>query len=94
MNENEASDFCKALGHPIRMRIVSFLIHHPACMCGPIVEHLPIAQSTTSQHLKVLKESGIIQGTIEGASTCYCLNTEHIKEGISFLTSLFHEELS
>lgn len=68
----------KALGHPARMRIVRYLSENPQCITGDIVEVLPLAQATVSQHLKVLKEAGLIVGTIEGAATCYCLSDEAI----------------
>lgn len=64
----------KALGHPARLAIVRLLAARDECICGEIVEDLPLAQSTVSQHLKALKEAGIVQGTIEGRSTCYCLD--------------------
>ena len=63
----------KALGHPIRVQIVRFLLAQDSCMCGDIVEHLPLAQSTVSQHLKVLKEAGLIRGEIDGPRVCYCV---------------------
>lgn len=68
----------KALGNPHRFEIVKFLVTHPGCITGDIVEFLPIAQATVSQHLKVLREAGWITGTIEGPSTSYCLNEEAI----------------
>lgn len=72
--------FCKALGHPARVRIVELLSHVDACICGNIVERLPLAQSTVSQHLKVLKDAGLIKGEIDGPRTCYCLDREAISE--------------
>ncbi len=69
---------CKALGNPIRFEILKFLLTHPGCITGSLVEHLPIAQSTTSQHLAVLKEAGWIRGTITGAATSYCLDDEQV----------------
>lgn len=72
-------EMCKALGHPIRLAIIKFLMSHPSCITGDIVDVLPVAQSTTSQHLKILKAAGWIQGTIEGTATCYCLNREHVR---------------
>ena len=69
----------KAIGNPVRMEILKFLITHPGCITGDIVEHLPISQSTVSQHLKVLKEAGWIQGIIQGPATCYCLDNENIR---------------
>jgi ArsR family transcriptional regulator, arsenate/arsenite/antimonite-responsive transcriptional repressor len=66
----------KALGHPARMQIVRYLSEAKQCITGDIVEVLPLAQATVSQHLKVLRESGLVCGTIEGPSTCYCLCEE------------------
>ncbi len=68
----------KALGNPTRFEIMKFLVTHPGCITGDIVEHLPIAQATVSQHLKVLKDAGLIQGIIQGPARCYCLNAEKI----------------
>jgi ArsR family transcriptional regulator len=68
----------KALGNPIRFEIIKFLVTHPGCICGDIVEHLPIAQATVSQHLKVLKDTGWISGIIEGTATCYRLDEKNI----------------
>jgi DNA-binding transcriptional ArsR family regulator len=68
----------KALGNPIRFEIIKFLVTHPGCITGDIVDYLPIAQATVSQHLKVLKDSGWVSGVIEGASTCYQLNEKNI----------------
>lgn len=67
---------CKALGHPARIRIVEHLKAIDRCICGEIVQILPLAQSTVSQHLKVLKAAGLIKGEVEGPRTCYCLNRE------------------
>lgn len=71
----ELATLAKALGHPARVQIVRFLLSRDSCMCGDIVEHLPLAQSTVSQHLKMLKESGLIRGTIDGPRVCYCVET-------------------
>lgn len=68
----------KALGNPIRFEIMKFLLTNPDCMTGDIVDYLPIAQATVSQHLKVLRDAGLILGTIEGTATNYCLNSEII----------------
>ena len=67
---------CKALAHPTRIRIVEYLKKKDRCICGKIVGMLPLAQSTVSQHLKILKQSGLVQGDIEGLYTCYCLDKE------------------
>ena len=65
---------CKALGHPARINILRQLLREDRCICGRIVEILPLAQSTVSQHLKVLKEAGLIIGEVEGPKTCYCVD--------------------
>ncbi|WP_103028409.1 ArsR/SmtB family transcription factor [Salinibacter altiplanensis] len=66
----------KALAHPARLAIVRLLADRDECVCGEIVDDLPLAQSTVSQHLKALKEVGLVQGTVEGRSTCYCIAPE------------------
>jgi ArsR family transcriptional regulator, arsenate/arsenite/antimonite-responsive transcriptional repressor len=68
----------KALGNPIRFEIMKFLVTHPGCITGDIVDYLPIAQATVSQHLKVLREAGWIVGAVEGPATNYCLHEENI----------------
>lgn len=74
------SEMLKALAHPARIAIVRLLARKNSCVCGEIVDQLPLAQATVSQHLKALKEVGIIQGDLEGSSTCYCLNKKTIEE--------------
>ena len=71
---------CKALGHPARVRIVEYLKKADRCICGEIVEILPLAQSTVSQHLKILKEAGLVCGEVEGPRTCYCLDKTVLKQ--------------
>jgi predicted transcriptional regulator len=68
----------KAIGNPIRFEIMKFLVTHPTCITGDIVEYLPIAQATVSQHLKVLREAGWIEGTLQGSATSYCLHEANI----------------
>ena len=68
---SELALLAKALGHPTRVRILQLLLSHEHCYCGEIVEELPLAQATVSQHLKVLKEAGLIVGEVEGSRTCY-----------------------
>ncbi|MEJ2727883.1 MAG: winged helix-turn-helix domain-containing protein [Deltaproteobacteria bacterium] len=68
----------KALGNPIRFEIIKFLVTHPGCITGDIVEYLPVAQATVSQHLKVLNDAGWICGIIEGTATCYQLDEKNI----------------
>ena len=74
--QNELANLLKALAHPARVAIVQYLLKVDTCICGDIVNELPLAQPTISQHLKELKNANIIQGTIEGKSVCYCLNKE------------------
>jgi ArsR family transcriptional regulator len=69
----------KALGNPVRFQIVEFLAEHQMCITNDIVRNTPLAQSTVSQHLKVLREAGLVQGEIEGPATCYCLNPEGVQ---------------
>ena len=63
----------RALGHPARLRILRLLMERQVCICGEVVDELPLAQATVSQHLKVLKEAGLIVGQVEGSAVCYCL---------------------
>lgn len=71
---NEMAEILKALGHPARIEIVQFLMKSNTCICGDIVEVLPLAQSTVSKHLSELKNAGIIKGTITGNNLCYCID--------------------
>lgn len=73
-HQNRLAAYFKALAHPARIAILQVLIEKNACICGDIVEELPLAQPTVSQHLKELKQAGIIKGTIEGTSICYCVD--------------------
>jgi ArsR family transcriptional regulator len=66
----------KALGNPVRFQLVTYMSEHPTCMTREIVASTPLAQSTVSQHLKVLRDAGLIQGEIEGPATCYCLDPD------------------
>ena len=74
------ASMCKALGHPARVMIVNYLKRIDRCFCGDIVDLLPLAQSTVSQHLKCLKEAGLIIGEVEGPKTCYCLDKAMLKK--------------
>ena len=71
---DELAKIFKAMGHPTRIKIVEHLIKINSCVCGEIVEIFPFSQSTISQHLKLLKDSGVVHGEIEGPKTCYCIN--------------------
>jgi ArsR family transcriptional regulator, arsenate/arsenite/antimonite-responsive transcriptional repressor len=76
----ELARLAKALGHPARVRILQLLLSRDACYCGQIVDELPLAQATVSQHLKVLKEAGLIVGEIEGLRTGYCASRSQLAE--------------
>lgn len=83
--------YAKALSHPARVAILHVLLKKQACVCGDIVEELPIAQSTVSQHLKELKEAGLIKGDIDGASVCYCIDLNEWNKAKEVLNDLFEE---
>ena len=72
--EQDLAEFAKALAHPARIAILKVLAQRNECICGEIVEVLPLAQSTVSQHLKELKNAGLINGTVSGPRSCYCIN--------------------
>lgn len=72
--QNELATLAKALGHPARIAIIDYLLKTESCICGDIVNELPLAQPTVSQHLKELKNAGIIKGNIEGNTICYCID--------------------
>lgn len=76
--QDELVTMFKALGNPIRFEILKFLLTHPGCITGDIVEHVPIAQATVSQHLKVLKQAGWISGEVQGPAICYCLRADRV----------------
>ncbi len=71
--DDELARLAKALGHPARIKILRLLVRRNACVCGDIVDELPLAQSTVSQHLKVLKDAGVIRGEVAGPRVCYCI---------------------
>lgn len=78
-DQDRVVEMFKALGNPTRFEILKFLVTHPGCITGDIVEYLPIAQATVSQHLKVLRKAGFIEGIVNGPATCYCLNAKNIE---------------
>lgn len=78
--QNGIATLAKALGHPARIAIVEYLIKADDCICGDIVNELPLAQPTVSQHLKELKNAGLIKGTIEGNTICYCIDEKAIEK--------------
>lgn len=88
--QNELAEMAKALAHPARIAILQYLSKQESCVCGSIVDEIGLAQATVSQHLKALKDAGLIQGTISGVSTCYCINTEKVNMVRSQLSSLLN----
>jgi ArsR family transcriptional regulator len=74
LDDDRVAAMAKALGHPLRMRIVRLLLERQACVTGDLVAELPVAQSTVSEHLRILRSAGIVQGEIEGPRTSYCVN--------------------
>ncbi|MDQ6902824.1 MAG: metalloregulator ArsR/SmtB family transcription factor [Bacteroidota bacterium] len=87
--ENKIAKYAKALAHPARISILKLLIKKQACICGDIVDELPLSQSTVSQHLKELKDAGLIQGDIDGATVCYCINEKEWKAAQLWLNQIF-----
>ena len=80
LEQNELAAWAKAIGHPARIAILQHIVKSATCVNNELVEELGLAQSTVSQHLNALNEVGIIQGTVEGTSMCYCINQENWKK--------------
>ncbi len=89
--QNELAAMAKAIAHPARIAILQHLVKKNACVCGDIVDELGLAQATTSQHLKELKNAGIIQGNIEGVNVCYCIDPKVWKKYSALFNSFFQE---
>jgi len=83
------ADVAKALSHPARIRILKILNDMDSCMVGSLVDKLPLAQATVSQHLKELKRVGLIEGEIDGPKICYCINGKNLAKAKSALDKLF-----
>ncbi len=90
VKQNKIARYMKALGHPARIAILEVLIKKQACICGDIVDELPLSQSTVSQHLKELKEAGLIKGDIEGVKVCYCIDEKEWEVAKTYLANLFN----
>ncbi len=90
VKDNKIAKYAKALAHPARVAILHLLIKKQACVCGDIVDELPLSQSTVSQHLKELKEAGLIKGDIEGAKICYCIDEKEWENAKTYLSTLFN----
>lgn len=88
--EQQLADIAKALSHPARIAILKVLAKHTECICGEIVDVLPLAQSTVSQHLKELKNAGLIEGTIDGPRSCYCINWKAFEKFNTDMNFLFN----
>ena len=88
--EEAIAKYAKALGHPARVAILNFLLKKKSCICGDIVDELPLSQSTVSQHLKELKDAGLIKGEISGVKTCYCIDMKVFQKA----STLFNELLN
>ena len=91
--EQEVAVLAKALGHPARVRIMRLLLAHDACYCGELVNELDLAQATVSQHLKALKDAGLISGEIEGLRTCYCASRDRLAELHELIGGLLDESV-
>jgi DNA-binding transcriptional ArsR family regulator len=89
IKENRLAKYGKALSHPARIAILKLLAQKQTCVCGDIVDELPLSQSTVSQHLKELKEAGLIKGEIEGARVCYCIDEKEWRVAQTWLNGLF-----
>ncbi len=92
--QNQLASFAKAFGHPARVAILQHLFKINACICGDLVNEIGLAQPTISQHLKELKNLGLIKGSIEGTSVCYCINTEVWGEMKTVMTAFLDQDLN
>lgn len=92
--QNQLASLFKVLGHPARIAILQHIINQKACICNDLVEELGLAQATISQHLKELKSIGIIQGSIEGKSVCYCIEGKVWKQVQAQFNMLFNQDVS
>ena len=86
--DDELATLAKAIGHPARVQIMRLLVRRDACICGDIVDELPLALSTVSQHLKVLKDAGLIRGEIDGPRVCYCVEPRVLRRLKALIGSL------
>jgi DNA-binding transcriptional ArsR family regulator len=89
--EQDLAAFAKALAHPARIAILKMLAQHNGCICGEIVEVLPLSQSTVSQHLKELKNAGLVDGAVDGPRSCYCINWKAFGKFNSEFVFLFNK---
>lgn len=94
VKENKIASYAKALAHPARVAIIQMLLKSQTCQCGDIVDELPLSQSTVSQHLKELKNAGLIKGEIEGVKTCYCIDEKEWQLAKQYLGSLLDTQVA
>jgi len=87
--QNLLAKMAKAIGHPARIAILEYLAKNGSCVCGDIVDELPLSQATISQHLKAMKEAGIIKGETDGSFRCYCIDMQQCRSLMGKITSLF-----
>lgn len=90
VKENKIAAYAKALAHPARVAIIQMLLKKQSCICGDIVEELPLSQSTVSQHLKELKNAGLIKGDIDGVTICYCVDEKEWQQAKQYLGALLN----
>ena len=90
IKDNKIAAYAKALAHPARIAILQLLIKKKTCICGDIVDELPLSQSTVSQHLKELKEAGLIKGDISGVKVCYCIDEKEWEYAKTYMTTFFN----
>jgi ArsR family transcriptional regulator, arsenate/arsenite/antimonite-responsive transcriptional repressor len=88
--QNQLAVLTKALGHPARIAIIEYIIKVNSCICGDIVNELPLAQPTVSQHLKELKNAGLIKGSVEGSAICYCIDEKGFEKVKGFFATIDH----
>jgi ArsR family transcriptional regulator len=88
LDEEALAALAWAIAHPMRVRILRLLMQKDACVCGELVELLPVAQSTVSQHLKIMKDAGLIQGEVDGPRVCYCVDPKGLRKLKSLMAGL------
>lgn len=93
-SQNEIATFAKVFGHPARVAILQYLFELNTCVCGDLVSEIGLAQPTISQHLKELKQLGLIKGTIEGTSVCYCIDTDNWAKMKRIMNAFLDQDLS
>ncbi|MFQ5686282.1 MAG: ArsR/SmtB family transcription factor [Candidatus Scalindua sp.] len=94
IKEQKIAELCKALAHPARIAIINFLIKKKECICSDVVDELPLSQSTVSQHLKELKNIGLIKGDIDGPRVCYCIDLKKWKEAKEIINLFLSQEVT